>query len=246
MAQSDRDPLWIQVIGGNERFDGSASDGTSNVTNRSGGIAVGWDFSPTPNSILGVAIEGASSHFSVGALDTSGKVTTVSLAAYGALAHGPWSERFDLAVGRHHNTYSRVIPVAGVSETDQGTFDGDSYSAHAEIDRTFRPALATRITPFASLDVTRLDLDSYDESAKASGGAPGVLGLHFNDRDYTAHSKRAWPRRLHGDPCLRRYGATALAARVLGSRLRNGPVGSGQLPVSSWLRIRPARRPWRS
>jgi outer membrane autotransporter protein len=185
LAQSDRDPLWIQVIGGRARIDGVASEGSATVSNRSGGIAVGWDFSPTPKSILGVAIEGVSSRFSVGALDTYGKVSTVSIAAYGAVTEGPWSERFDLAYGRHHNSYNRLMMVPGVSETGHGAFNGQSYSGYAEVSRTFRPAPDTKLTPFAAIGVTGLALDSYAETSTAAGGAPGVLGLRFDSRNYT-------------------------------------------------------------
>ena len=146
---------------------------------------VGWDFSPTANSILGLAIEGASSRFSVGTLATSGKVSTISVAAYGAVAQGPWSERFDLAFGRHSNSYTRSMSVPGVSEAGHGSFVGQSYSVHAEVDRTFRPAPETKLTPFAAIDVTTLNLDSYAETATGAGGAPGALGLAFNARNYT-------------------------------------------------------------
>ena len=75
--------------------------------------------------------------------------------------------------------------VPGVSETGHGSFEGQSYSVHAEVDRTFRPAPETKLTPFAAIDVTALSLNSYAETSTGAGGVPGALGLKFEARDYT-------------------------------------------------------------
>jgi len=137
---------------------------------------VGWDFKPTDNALFGVALDAATSQFNVHSLNTSGTVITTQLAAYGALNEGPWSERFDVVVGRHGADYARVISAPGLAQKADGDFAGYAATARAELARTFVTDGGAQITPFAAIDVSQLNLPTFTEGNSA-------LALQYFGRD---------------------------------------------------------------
>jgi outer membrane autotransporter protein len=149
------------------------------VKTRYSGVAVGWDYSPTNNSRVGVAVAGEPGRFSVDNLATFGKVQSTIVGVYGSIWGGPWSARFDLAYGDNHDSYNRTIGALGSAEKAHGALAGDSWSGHAEAGRTFTYGFGY-VRPFVAFDAARIDLNAYQETPGI--GASGVFDLAFQAR----------------------------------------------------------------
>jgi len=138
---------------------------------------------PADDVLVGVAVDTVSSRFKVNTLGTAGRMTTYSVAAYGAAAMDAWTARFDVIYGHHATTYARSIAVTGVSEIARGHFASDSVSGHAEISRKVDIWSDINFAPFVAVDVIGLHSGPVAETSTASGGGAGLFALNIAARD---------------------------------------------------------------
>jgi outer membrane autotransporter protein len=168
--------LWLQAVGSDSKLAGVASEGSQAVVSQYAGMVGGWDFSPTAQSRVGVAIGGEPGMFNVDNEYTSGKVQTAMIGLYGSVWGGPWSGRFDIAYGHNHDNYDRAVGVLGTGGEAHGSFAGNSFSGYAEAGRSF-PETWGYLRPLAAINVAHIDLNAYQETPDQ--GSSGVYDLAF-------------------------------------------------------------------
>ena len=171
--------VWASGFGGSQWLAGDpVVVGSANASGRTAGGAAGVDYAANPNLLIGVAVGGSASSFSVPDRATSGRLDGGHLGAY---AMQRWGDLYlaGLASYSHFgNTTTRTITGVGPTEIANGSFGSDQLGARLEIGRTWWLD-RWRVTPFAAVQVAQLWQQGYVETSTALAGAPGILGLTF-------------------------------------------------------------------
>jgi outer membrane autotransporter protein len=176
--------VWTGGFGGVQSFNGDASIGSADTRNAVAGGAMGFDYQVDPTRLVGVAVGGSESHFSVPDRTTSGDVVGGHMGAYGVATWGSLYAAGLVSYSRFDNWTTRTIAGIGPTETATGSFASDLVGARLEIGRTY--ALPrVNVTPFAALQGSTLWERGFTESSNA-GGLPGILGLTYQSQTVTS------------------------------------------------------------
>ncbi|MBB4426562.1 autotransporter-associated beta strand protein [Bradyrhizobium sp. CIR48] len=170
--------VWAAGYGGSQTTNGSVSTGSNTATNRIYGTAVGADYRLSPETLVGFALAGGGTSFSIANGLGRGSSDLFQAGAFvrhnagnaylsGALAYGWQDVSTDRAIG-----------------TDQlrAKFNANALSGRLEGGWHF-VAPWMGLTPYAAAQVTRFDLPTYAE--RASTGA-GTFALGYAAKDVTA------------------------------------------------------------
>ena len=143
-------------------------DGAFGYKSQARGLVLAYDKPLGDRTRAGLGV-----HYSNGTVDgnnSSGRMNIDSYQAMGYVSHaaGPWFVQGSLSAGRDNYDGSRNINFPGVSRTATASYSGSQYSGMV---RTGIVAYAGQITltPFASLQYSRINVDGYTEQ-----GASGV------------------------------------------------------------------------
>ena len=176
--------VWTGGFGGVQSFNGDASIGSADARTAVAGGAMGFDYQVDPTRLVGVAVGGSESHFSVPDRTTSGDVVGGHMGAYGVATWGALYAAGLVSYSRFDNWTTRTIAGIGPTETATGSFASDLVGARLEIGRTY--ALPrVNVTPFAALQGSTLWERGFTESSTA-GGLPGILGLTYQSQTVTS------------------------------------------------------------
>jgi uncharacterized protein with beta-barrel porin domain len=188
--------VWASPFGGGANYPGDPIVGSAPVTAKGAGFGAGADYQISPSVLLGAAVGGGASSFSVPDRSTSGTVDAFHAAVYGAwreehvYATGVLSfDQFDNAESRLATIPSITLPppqfidgpylVPGFSENLKGHFSSASTSGHFEVG--YRDDLgALQATPFVGLEFGSLHTDAFTEN---NSGSPSVIGLSYVGRN---------------------------------------------------------------
>lgn len=170
--------VWGSGFGA-ARFTGAdGAAGTSAVTDRVYGAAVGADYRLTPSTVAGFALGGGGTNFNTYGLG-SGSSDLFQAGAFIRQHFGQSYVSAALAYGWQDVTTDRS--VAGLDRL-QGRFNVNSWAGR--IDAGHRFALGSfGLTPYGALQLTRVSLPSYVETAL---GGPGLFALSYADKDATS------------------------------------------------------------
>lgn len=170
--------VWAAGYGGSQTTDGSMSTGSNTATNRIYGTAVGADYRFSPETLVGFALAGGGTSFSIANGLGRGSSDLFQAGAFvrhnagnaylsGALAYGWQDISTDRAIG-----------------TDQlrAKFNANAFSGRLEGGWHF-VAPWMGLTPYAAAQVTRLDLPTYAERALTGAG---TFALGYAAKDVTA------------------------------------------------------------
>lgn len=168
--------VWGKFFGGYAEQD--LRDGIDGYEATTLGFALGADKQFTDNMTAGLALSYANSD--VDSKDASEgnntEIDSYAINLYGTYNNGsPWYVDGQLNFGLSEYDTKRVINFA--SRTAKGSFDGYQYGAKVGGGYTYDMG-STLVTPMASLQYTRLELDGYTE--EGAGGA----NLKVNEQDY--------------------------------------------------------------
>jgi outer membrane autotransporter protein len=176
--------VWTGGFGGVQSFNGDAVIGSADTRTAVAGGAMGFDYQVDPTRLVGVAVGGSESHFSVPDRTTSGDAVGGHMGAYGVATWGALYAAGLVSYSRFDNWTTRTIAGIGPTETATGSFASDLLGARLEIGRTY--ALPRfNITPFAALQGSTLWERGFTESSTA-GGLPGILGLTYQSQTVTS------------------------------------------------------------
>jgi outer membrane autotransporter protein len=176
--------VWTGGFGGVQSFNGDASIGSADARSAAAGGAMGFDYQVDPTRLVGVAVGGSDSHFSVPDRATSGNLVGGHVGAYGLASWGALYAAGVLSYSRFDNEVTRTIAGVGPPETATGRFASDLFGARLEVGRSYAlPWL--NVTPFAAVQTATLWQRGFTETS-AADGLPGILGLSFQSQTTTS------------------------------------------------------------
>jgi outer membrane autotransporter protein len=176
--------VWSGGFGGVQSFNGDASVGSADARTAAAGGAMGFDYQVDPTRLVGVAVGGSESHFSVPDRATSGDLVGGHVGAYGVASWGALYAAGVLSYSRFDNEVTRTIAGVGPPETATGRFASDLFGARLEVGRSYAlPWL--NVTPFAAVQTATLWQRGFTETS-AADGLPGILGLTYQSHTTTS------------------------------------------------------------
>jgi outer membrane autotransporter protein len=175
---------WAGAFGGVQSFNGDATVGSAAASTSAAGGAMGFDYQLDPTRLVGVAVGGSDSYFSVQDRGTSGNLVGGHVGAYGVASWGALYAAGALSYSRFENKVARTIAGVGPSETATGRFASDLVGARLEVGRSFAlPWL--KVTPFAAVQTAALWQRGFSETSTAIGQS-GVLALSYRPQTTTS------------------------------------------------------------
>ena len=165
---ADRWNTWGAAYGGSAFTQGNAVIGSQDVTARVYGVVGGADYKVSPNSLLGFALAGGGTSFSLANSLASGSSDFFQAATFGRANFGPAYVSAALAYGWHDVTTNRTVTLAGV-ELLQGRFQAETFSGRFEGGYRFATGVIG-ITPYAAAQAISFNLPAYSEQATAGVG----------------------------------------------------------------------------
>ncbi|MGY8704701.1 autotransporter domain-containing protein [Bradyrhizobium sp. 18BD] len=164
--------VWAAGFGGSQSTDGNAATGSNDATSRIAGTAVGADYRLSPNTLLGFALAGGGTSFSVANGLGSGRSDLFQAGAYLRHTNGPAYISAALAYGWQNITTDRTVTIAGADRL-RAAFDANAYSGRLEGGYRFVvPGVGgIGVTPYGAAQFTTLDLPAYAEQVVAGSAA---------------------------------------------------------------------------
>ena len=201
--------LWGAGYGGTLRAGGDAATGSHDTTSRVAGAAAGATYQLAPDTLIGFALGGAGSSFSLAQGLGGGRSDDFNAALYGRKEFGP--SYFAAALGYvwQQASTDRTVVVAG-ADALHADLHPQALIARFESGRRFQ-ALGVGMAPYAALQTTSMWLPSFGETATSRFGLAydartttvtrSELGARFDsdvriaDLPITLKARAAW---LHG------------------------------------------------
>ena len=171
--------LWGAAYGGGSTTDGNAVVGSSAATARAFGFAAGADYRISPATLVGFALAGGGTSFSVNSFGT-GRSDLFQAGAFVRHNIGAAYVTGALAYGWQDVTTDRTVTIAGIDRL-RGQFNANSFSGRFEAGyRYATPWMG--ITPYAAGEFTTYHLPAYAEQVLAGAG---TFALNYNAKDAT-------------------------------------------------------------
>jgi uncharacterized protein with beta-barrel porin domain len=170
--------LWGSAYGGANRTNGDPNGtGSQNLSARAGGFAAGADYQVSPFTLLGFALAGGGTNWSLAQGLGGGRSDAFQAGVYGKTASGPAYVAASLAYAEHWMSTDRV---AFASDHLTANFNARSYGGRIETGyRLASPFVA--VTPYAAIQAQAFATPAFSENDPSSGG----LGLTFAARTAT-------------------------------------------------------------
>jgi autotransporter-associated beta strand protein len=169
---------WLTGFDGAFKLAGEAGIGSADLSHNTGGLAGGLDYQFAPDVLLGLAIGGSTSNFSVRDRITSGYLEGVHVGGYGVKTWGSLYAAGALSFGTFHNSETRSIAGIGPTETATGSFGSNLFSGRVEVGAK-QVFGRFAVTPFAAVQFAELWQNGFTETNPVPAGAAGPLGLAY-------------------------------------------------------------------
>jgi uncharacterized protein with beta-barrel porin domain len=159
--------VWTSGFGGSQATDGNAAVGSTSVTSRIAGGAIGADYLFSPDTIAGFALAGGGTSFNLANGLGNGRSDLFQAGAYVRHTVGQAYIAGALAYGWQDITTNRTVTLAGFDQL-QARFNANAFSGRLEGGYRFvSPWMNVGITPYAAAQFTTFDLPAYAEQAIA-------------------------------------------------------------------------------
>jgi uncharacterized protein with beta-barrel porin domain len=245
--------VWGSAFGGTSNTNGNSVAGTNNLTAGDYGIAAGADYRVTPNTIVGFALAGGSTNWSLAQGLGGGRSDAFQAGLYGKSTFGAAYVSAALSFANQWFTTSRTA----LGDQLTAKFEGQDYSGRIETGYRFALPVANAslgITPYAALQTQVLYTPAYSETDLTGGGfglgyaaasatdTRGELGARFdnlqsvNDMPLLLRARVAWAHDWVSNPALQ----AAFQALPGSSFIVNGaslPTDSALVTASAELRL---------
>jgi uncharacterized protein with beta-barrel porin domain len=173
--------VWGQAYGGYNKTDGNATAGSHDSTARTYGLATGFDYRVSDDTMVGFALAGAGENWGLSDGLGGGRGDALQLGAYGSKKFGAAYMSGALAYAVHNITTDRTITVAG-SDHLAANFTAQSVGGRFETGYRLQTAYAG-VTPYAAAQVQDFFTPSYGESAVSGSN---VFALSYGSRSTVA------------------------------------------------------------
>ncbi|MCP3441775.1 autotransporter domain-containing protein [Bradyrhizobium sp. CCGUVB14] len=157
--------VWAAGFGGAQQTDGNNALGSNNTTSSLYATAVGADYRVSRDTLLGFALAGGGTNFTVANNLGGGRSDLFQAGAFFRHNAGPAYITGALAYGWQDITTDRTVTVAGVDRL-RAEFNANAWSGRLEGGYRF-VSQGIGLTPYAAAQVTAFDLPAYAEQAIA-------------------------------------------------------------------------------
>jgi uncharacterized protein with beta-barrel porin domain len=164
--------VWGGGYGGSATTDGNAQTGSHDTTSRAYGFAAGADHRLAPDTLIGFALAGGGTSFSVDQGLGGGRSDMFQASVY---ARQDWGAAYlmgALGYGWQDFTLNRTVTIAGTDKLE-ADFNANTLAGRAEGGWRFGGPMAG-ITPYAALQIASIDLPTFTERA-TSGNSTFAL-----------------------------------------------------------------------
>ncbi|QKD06699.1 autotransporter outer membrane beta-barrel domain-containing protein [Mesorhizobium loti R88b] len=170
---------WAAGYGGSQLTDGNAIVGSNDTRTNLYGFAAGADYHLSPDTVVGFALAGGGTRFSVDG-QGSGRSDLFQAGAFFRHNAGATYLTGALAYGWQDFTTDRFVTVSGTDHL-RGEFDANAWSGR--IEGGYRLAAGgIGFTPYAAAQFTAFDMPSYAEHAISGAD---TFALTYNARNLT-------------------------------------------------------------
>jgi len=154
----------------------------------SGAWSAAADYKVTPDTLIGFALAGGGTNYSLANALGSGSADLFQAGAFGRTNFGPAYVSAALAYGWHDVTTNRIVTLAGFDQL-QGRFRAETFSARFEGGYRFATPFVG-ITPYVAAQAISFRLPAYAEAAVI--GTP-LFALNYAGQTTTAYPDRNRP-----------------------------------------------------
>jgi len=172
--------VWGSAYGGGSNTQGNGTVGSQSATARAFGFAAGADYRISPDTLVGFALAGGGTNFSVAGFGT-GRSDLFQAGAFVRKNFGAAYVTAAAAYGWQDVTTDRTVTVAGVDRL-RAEFNANAWSGRVEAGyRYATPWMG--ITPYAAGQFTTYSLPAYAEQLLSGAG---TFALNYAAKDVTA------------------------------------------------------------
>jgi subtilase-type serine protease len=164
---------WTTANGGGGHLSADGSVGAAQLNFDTWGGEAGIDYAITPDILVGIALGGSGSNFSVSDRQTNG---TAAGGEGGVYALGRWDGFYaagTLAYGRYNVSTTRTVSGFGLTAENKGSFDAGILTGRLESGYTFATP-NVNVTPFLAYQPSWIALPGYSESAETGTSSLGL------------------------------------------------------------------------
>ena len=170
--------VWGGAYGGSNRTSGDpAVVGSHDLAARAAGFAAGLDYHLTPNTVVGMALAGGGTNWSLANGLGGGKSDAFQAGVYGATRWGP---AYLAAAFSYTNHWMSTDRFAFAGDHLTASFNAQSYGGRVESGYRFATYYGG-ITPYAAIQAQSFRTPGYSETDLNGGG----FGLAYNSRTGT-------------------------------------------------------------
>ncbi len=182
-SKSGGTSAWVNVQGGSALLRG---DGTNyGISSAGASVQVGANYQINTQALVGIAIGGSNSTFSVPDLSTTGNLSAVNLGIYGIARHEDLYAAGTLAYARNSTTTNRTVTVFDLYDKQKASFNIDTLSARLELGYRVQTPLIN-VTPFAAIEPTWLWQSAFSETQQSGGNSDVSLGANVKAQQTTS------------------------------------------------------------
>ena len=162
---------WGSAFGGSNTTSGDATAGSSNITASTYGFAAGMDYHVSPYTVVGFALAGAGTNWSLANALGNGRSDAMQIGGYGISWFGPAYLAGALSFTNHWFTTGR----SALGDQLSANFLGQSYGVRVEGGYRYPVLPALGVTPYGAVQFQDFNTPAYSESDATGGG----LGLSY-------------------------------------------------------------------
>ena len=172
--------IWQTTYGGYSFANGDAATGSHDTSVAQGGVIAGLDFRTTSGGVLGAAISGGVSRWSLSQNLGSGNSDVLQAGLYGSQRFGAAYISGAFSAGWHKMKTERTITIDG-ADTLRGSFDASSIGGRVEVGYRFETN-GYGITPHVAGQRQSFSAPGYSETV---GAGANDYALDITKRDTT-------------------------------------------------------------
>ena len=184
--------VFATGFGGGSALEGQTSGVAGQKASYYGGL-IGVDYRLMPNLLIGAAIGGSNTDFTVAARNTSGSVTGFNGNVFSIASFGAFYAQTLATFSQFSNTTTRNVAGFGAgaaalpSAIEKANYGSFEARGRLEVGRVFNLSETTKIngfkvTPFAAMEIAELTTGGYNEYNPGGGG--NVFGLSTSGHTY--------------------------------------------------------------
>jgi outer membrane autotransporter protein len=175
--------IWAAAYGGGGNINGDPTGvGSNNLTTHEGGYATGLDYLVTPDTLVGFALAGGGTSWSLAAGLGGGRSDVFQAGVYGAQRYGAAYLSGALTYASYWASTSRTVSIAGPDALN-ASFIAQNFGGRLEGGYRVTSWAPFSVIPYAAVQAQSFRTPRYNESGAL--GAPDPFALTYNAQTAT-------------------------------------------------------------